>query len=612
MCLRTKIHKGPELDLPEPRVWKDGLRLKLRKNGISGCMFKWISQYLSNRKARVHVNGTYSRKKTLREGVPQGGVLSPTLFLIFINDIVKDLPRNVHGAIYADDLVLWCSEEYTSTANYRLQEALNTLEKWTKQWLMTINSAKTTYTVFSLSTKKQKVTLKLNGQALPAEDNPTYLGVTFDKRLTWKEQTEKAEARAKARLAIMKKLAGTQWGANARILKTMYTGRVRPVLEYGVSAWGTAAKSNLDKITKVQNQATRVITGAMKSTPIKELETITGLAPIVQRKDSKLLIQAAKFRRLPEHPMKDRMSQPVKRRLKRESFLHQVRSLEKKNQDMQGQNPKELPRCAKHPAWEEETSLQIHEAIPGIGKKSSQNDLEKRSFAVEHIQTNYPATDWTHVYTDGSAEKAVRNGGAGIYIKYPGDALSVLQALKSSKNKDLNDLTSALTSLSQTHTIALQWIPSHCNVFGNETADLLAKKAAALQQNDYTTTYSEAKTIIHAQQHEEWLQEHPNHVQNDAYHALTRAEQVVIFRLRTGHNRLNHHLYTKLHIGTSDQCTCQTGGQTVIHVLQHCPMYENIRNLMWPQDTPMAQKLYGSLEDLRRTATFMSETGLSI
>ncbi|RUS75877.1 hypothetical protein EGW08_016366 [Elysia chlorotica] len=314
-----------------------------------------------------------------------------------------------------------------------------------------------------------------------------------------------------------------------------------------------------------------------------------------------------------------------------------------------------LPRCAKHPAWEEETSLQIHETIPCIGKKSTQNDLEKRSFAVDHIQTNYPATDWTHVYTDGSAEKAVRNGGAGIYIKYPGgeedkisiptgvfsinykaeataiqegaahvqssphstknivfltNALSILQALKSSKNKDLNDLTSALTSLSQTHTIALQWIPSHCNVFGNETADLLAKKAAALQQNGYTTTYSEAKTIIHAQQHEEWLQEHPNHVQNDAYHALTRAEQVVIFRLRTGHNRLNHHLYTKLHIGTSDQCTCQTGGQTVIHVLQHCPMYENIRNLMWPQDTPMAQKLYGSLEDLRRTATFIPSVAM--
>ena len=76
------------------KVWRDGLRLKLRKNGISGCMYRWLSQYLENRKARVQLNGCYSRKKTLREGVPQSGVLSPTLFLIYINDIMKDMhPR---------------------------------------------------------------------------------------------------------------------------------------------------------------------------------------------------------------------------------------------------------------------------------------------------------------------------------------------------------------------------------------------------------------------------------------------------------------------------------------------------------------------------------------
>ena len=77
------------------KVWKDGLRLKLQKSGVTGCMYQWISQYLTNRKARVHVNGTYSRKKTLKEGVPQGGVLSPTLFFVFINDIVRDMPRKV-------------------------------------------------------------------------------------------------------------------------------------------------------------------------------------------------------------------------------------------------------------------------------------------------------------------------------------------------------------------------------------------------------------------------------------------------------------------------------------------------------------------------------------
>ena len=99
------------------KVWKDGLQLKLQKSGVMGCMYQWISQYLTNRKARVHVNGTYSRKKTLK-GVPRGGVFSPTLFLVFINDIVREMPRKVLGDIYVDDLVLWCSEEHLSTAKY--------------------------------------------------------------------------------------------------------------------------------------------------------------------------------------------------------------------------------------------------------------------------------------------------------------------------------------------------------------------------------------------------------------------------------------------------------------------------------------------------------------
>ena len=87
------------------KVWKDGLQLLTPESGVTGCMYQWISQYLTNRKARIHVNGTHSLKKTLK-GVPQGGVFSPTLFLVFINDIVRDMPRKALGAIYVDDLVL--------------------------------------------------------------------------------------------------------------------------------------------------------------------------------------------------------------------------------------------------------------------------------------------------------------------------------------------------------------------------------------------------------------------------------------------------------------------------------------------------------------------------
>ena len=76
------------------------------------------------------------------------------------------MPKGVKGAMYADDLVLWCSEEYISTANFRLREALLQLEKWTKEWVVRVNAGKTTYTVFTLSTKEQKVNLVFNGLVL--------------------------------------------------------------------------------------------------------------------------------------------------------------------------------------------------------------------------------------------------------------------------------------------------------------------------------------------------------------------------------------------------------------------------------------------------------------
>ncbi|PVD38700.1 hypothetical protein C0Q70_01320 [Pomacea canaliculata] len=168
-------------------------------------------------------------------------------------------------------------------------------------------------------------------------------------------------------------MSQSNWGADDRILKKLYTGRVRPVLEYGMTAWGTAAKSNFEKVSKVQNQAA---TGA-RSTPIQELETITGLEPLEDRRDTKMLVQAAKFKRLPNHPMKNRLAQPTKGRLKRGSFIHQARILEQKHQDTKEHDPREIPLCRTNPAWNETAFPLIHCSIPGVGKKDSQDGAVK-------------------------------------------------------------------------------------------------------------------------------------------------------------------------------------------------------------------------------------------
>ena len=95
--------------------------------------------------------------------------------------------------------------------------------------------------------KKTPVILTLNGQKLREENNPKYLGITFDPRMTWKPHIESCQQKGVIRTRLLRRLAGIEWGADSNILRKTYTGYVRPVLEYGITAWGTAARSNLQK-----------------------------------------------------------------------------------------------------------------------------------------------------------------------------------------------------------------------------------------------------------------------------------------------------------------------------------------------------------------------------
>ena len=149
-----------------------------------------------------------------------------------------------------------------------------------------------------------------------------YLGVTFDKRVTWQQQSEKVETSANVRLTLMKKLSGTTLGADTMTLMRLYTGRVRPVLKYGMTAWVTTAKSNFDGGNQAQKQVTRIITGGIKSTAIVELAKTTVLQSLDDSRSYKLITKAANFKRPQDHPMRQRLSEPTKGRLKRGTFIH--------------------------------------------------------------------------------------------------------------------------------------------------------------------------------------------------------------------------------------------------------------------------------------------------
>jgi ribonuclease HI len=345
-------------------------------------------------------------------------------------------------------------------------------------------------------------------------------------------------------------------------------------------------------------------------------------------------------------------------RLERRSFSSIAKKLAQKDPVLAQAKAKPIQPVSTTPPWTC-TLPELREEIEGVQKKGTQTNLERKCITEEYIDTNYPDESWTHAYTDGSATNATSNGGGGVALRLKNgeevtlamatgkfssnfraeiialktaaemalqykdqmhmkmvlltDALSVITALKCHKNTELNELRAILAQLCQNfQKVAIQWIPSHCNIQGNENADRLAKEGGHLPQEDYLVSYEEAKTLIKGHYNAQWKEHHPKYSANDGYYQLSRRDQVILLRLRTGHNKMRHHLFTKFKIGNTGLCHCGLANMTAEHVLQDCPQHADLRRGIWPTPTSFEEKLYGGAETLKRTADFIKESGVPV
>ena len=187
-------------------VWHPALFHKLISAGLPPCFARWTQTFLSDRRASVVFQNHKSRSFRVRRGAPQGSVLGPVLFSLFINDLPASLPSSVSCSLYADDLAIWSSSPSVPTAVEATQGALFRLERWSECWCLPLNLSKCEASFFSVDPHQANLqpNLLLLGSRLRFNPTPTFLGVTFDRTLSFYKHVSSLKAKFLSRLKALR------------------------------------------------------------------------------------------------------------------------------------------------------------------------------------------------------------------------------------------------------------------------------------------------------------------------------------------------------------------------------------------------------------------------
>ena len=225
--------------------------------GVQPLILSWLCSYLSNRQQYVRVNGENSRSTVVRSGVPQGSVLGPLLFLLYINDITNlHLFKNAKLTLYADDMLLYkpitCSTSYDE-----IQQDVNQLSQWSDENMLSFNTNKCKCLLLSNKSNRDPPPIILNSEVLESVQQYKYLGVILSRNLCWSPHIQYICRKARKVLGIIYRMVSTNTSYGSTILK-LYVALVRPHLEYAAQVWNPHLTKDINCLEKVQKFALRI------------------------------------------------------------------------------------------------------------------------------------------------------------------------------------------------------------------------------------------------------------------------------------------------------------------------------------------------------------------
>ena len=610
------------------------LLTKLSDIGCSTKIVEFIKFITYQRKIFTEYN--LDDPQYIYKGVPQGGVLSPILYLIYVKDLANELPEDVKILQFADDIVIYTTTKDSNKAKNSLELAITNIRIKLSNIGLTLSPAKTEYIHFNKDgIEPGQSLINVKDQVVLSKGDVKFLGVYFDYRLTFDKHVRCVQEKTNRALNIVKFLSGVGWGAHPSTLLTFYKSFVRSIIDYGSFIYLPSQKTKLMKIEKVQYAAIRVALGLRRSTPTNILLGESKLLSIFCRAKilctNFLLKLYNNARSIAYLTIKTHSKTIIRDHRKTTNILYEcIKSVIGINHLI---TTVQLPGIYKH-------DYNIIKC-PVIVNMEIGRTLQSAPNANDLFVDTFKYQNSINIFTDGSkTENSLSVGCACICQElnvtktksvinkasiFTAESMALVDALDVAiANKDRNvniftDSLSAAQALSASKTdvginpfiiearlknylfhcnnnstkLTIYWIPSHRGIDGNERADILAKATTFDQPVCQTLPYTDFKPFfkkifanesyksIQNQGQSKGVRYFQSHYKKNPqpwFHNknLTRKFIVTVCRCRSNHVNLKESL-AKINVVPSADCDCGLYAQNLNHILWQCTLYDRQR-----------------------------------